>query len=372
MNPSSAHPLRLKIASGCLCLLFGFVILMVSACSRLIGPSTDDVQSEWLSSPRKIELEILVQVGIREVLKGEALARENARLGLPADLPPHLLFWSSDLQSHLGQQDVKLQECDPKPLITFMDEENGNRILHWDLSKDLESGTTITLRRVYHLTLHAFNRSIDEKSFVDYDVSNPLVTFYLKSEPFLEQTGGIAKAAQEAVGSEVNPWARARLVFRWVRKHMVYAYPPPGGRGATIALREGRGDCGQYADLFIALCRSAGVPARFVGGFALHDPKTGEPPVVGSHAWAEVLLPDGTWVPVDPTGDEEGFFGCCKVNTHITSSLGRNIPLPHSPSWATYRFSDVENGRTEFMQTLTELKTGVIASVTIERKVSQK
>jgi transglutaminase-like putative cysteine protease len=225
---------------------------------------------------------------------------------------------------------------------------------------------------VYDLTLNAFNRPIDEKSFGDYDLSTPQVAFYTKSEPFLEQTAEIFKAAREAIGGEINPWARARLIFRWVRKHMVYQYPPPGGRGATVALREGRGDCGQYADLFIAMCRSAGIPARFVGGFALHETQPGQPPVVGSHAWAEVLLPDGSWAPVDPTGDEEGHFGRCNVNTHITSSVGRNILLPGAPVWATYKFSDVQDGRTEFMQTFSEMKTGVRASVKIERKAYQR
>ena len=364
--------MKLNIAAGCKCLLFGFAAFLVGACSRSICPRTSTAPASWLSSPRKIQLEILVQVAIEEVLKGEALARENSRLGLPADLPPQLMFWSSDLRNHLGQQGVELVECNPPPANTVNDAENGNRILNWDLSKDLQSGTTITLHRVYNLTLNAFNRPIDEKSFGDYDLSAPQVAFYTKSEPFLEQTAEISQAAREAVGGEVNPWAKARLIFRWVRKHMVYKYPPPGGRGATIALREGRGDCGQYADLFIAMCRSAGVPARFVGGFALNETQPGQPPVVGSHAWAEILLPDGSWVPVDPTGEEEGYFGRCKVNTHITSSVGRNILLPNAPVWATYQFSDVQEARTEFMQTVTELKTGVKASVKIERKASQR
>jgi len=330
------------------------------------------VPASWLSSPRKIRLEILVQVGIEEVLKGEALAQENRRLGLPTDLPPHLMLWSSDLQNHLGQQEVKLVECNPSAMNTFTDAENGNRILYWDLSKDLQSGTTVTLHRVYDLTLNAFNRPIDEKSLGDYDLSTTQVAFYTKSELFLEQSEGISQSAREAIGGEVNPWAKARLIFRWVKSHMVYEYPPPGGRGATIALQKGRGDCGQYADLFIDMCRSVGVPARFVGGFALGESKAGQPPVVGLHAWAEVMLPDGSWVPVDPTGDEKGYFGRCKVNTHITSSVGRNILFPDAPAWATYQFSDLQDRRTEFMQTVSELKTGVRASVNIERKLSQR
>ncbi len=342
---------------------------------------------EWLANPRTVQLEIVVRVEVEDVLAGEALAAENVRIGIPPQTPPHLLFWSSDLRDHMGQRGVRLVSCEPAPSLVWDDPENQNRILHWDFSASPAKGASFTIRRLYELTLNECAPPLDElASGAQYDPSDEQVKFYTKSEPFLEQTDEIRAAAREAVGvaadedfAAVPALERARRVFHWVRAHIKYQYPPPGGRGATVALREGAGDCGQSADLFVALCRAAGIPARFAGGFSLvnaKEPQGGEAgqqqpamPTIGSHAWAEIMLPDGRWLPVDPTGDEENHFGRLRANTYITASAGRNIPLPAAPEWARYSFSDVENGRTEFMQTLTEVVTGAKIKESIERRV---
>jgi transglutaminase-like putative cysteine protease len=53
---------------------------------------------------------------------------------------------------------------------------------------------------------------------------------------------------------------------------------------ASEALAGGRGVCQDYAHIMLAVCRLAGVPARYVSGHL-----TGEG---GSHAWVEVYAPD--------------------------------------------------------------------------------
>ena len=63
---------------------------------------------------------------------------------------------------------------------------------------------------------------------------------------------------------------------------------------AGEALAGGRGVCQDYAHIMIAVCRLAGVPARYVSGHL-----TGEG---GSHAWVEVLQPQ----PGGPSACGEG------------------------------------------------------------------
>ncbi|HEY2427975.1 MAG TPA: transglutaminase family protein [Acidimicrobiales bacterium] len=67
---------------------------------------------------------------------------------------------------------------------------------------------------------------------------------------------------------------------------------------AAEACRSGAGVCQDFAHVMLAVCRAAGIPARYVSGHLL-----GEGP---SHAWVEVLFPnDGkrSWFAVafDPT-----------------------------------------------------------------------
>jgi len=66
---------------------------------------------------------------------------------------------------------------------------------------------------------------------------------------------------------------------------------------AAHALEIGRGVCQDHAHLFIACCRAAGIPARYVSGYV--DP--GHSDQAASHAWAEVWIEGEGWVSVDVT-----------------------------------------------------------------------
>lgn len=68
---------------------------------------------------------------------------------------------------------------------------------------------------------------------------------------------------------------------------------------AVKAFARGKGVCQDHAHVFIACCRAAGIPARYVSGY-LYTGKDGE---VASHAWVDAWLgPDrGGWISIDVT-----------------------------------------------------------------------
>jgi transglutaminase-like putative cysteine protease len=66
------------------------------------------------------------------------------------------------------------------------------------------------------------------------------------------------------------------------------------------ALENRRGVCQDFANVTIALCRSRGIPARYVSGYFFNG-KTEESEVEASHAWLEVYLPGYGWKGYDPT-----------------------------------------------------------------------
>ena len=56
--------------------------------------------------------------------------------------------------------------------------------------------------------------------------------------------------------------------------------------------------CQDHAHAFIACCRSAGIPARYVSGYFY----TGDPGELASHAWADAWMgPDAGWLSIDLT-----------------------------------------------------------------------
>lgn len=68
---------------------------------------------------------------------------------------------------------------------------------------------------------------------------------------------------------------------------------------AVRAFARGKGVCQDHAHVFIASCRTAGIPARYVSGY-LYTGKDGE---VASHAWVDVWLgrEQGGWMSLDVT-----------------------------------------------------------------------
>lgn len=67
---------------------------------------------------------------------------------------------------------------------------------------------------------------------------------------------------------------------------------------AATVLSRGEGVCQDQAHVFIACCRSAGIPARYVSGY-FHTGDAGE---AAMHAWADAWLGDGEgWLSIDLT-----------------------------------------------------------------------
>lgn len=95
--------------------------------------------------------------------------------------------------------------------------------------------------------------------------------------------------------------ALAKEIYTFVRKKMNYGGYDPQPLGAVRSLRQGKGDCTDFSDLFIALCRAKDLPARPAKGLV------SEYTNVPKHDWAEVYIHGLGWVPFDLTvGDKNG------------------------------------------------------------------
>jgi hypothetical protein len=116
---------------------------------------------------------------------------------------------------------------------------------------------------------------------------------FLEAEPLLEtRSPEIQALARRLRGSDTDPGVVAERINRWVydsvRKEITVGVP-----SALGTLRSRVGDCNEHTQLYVALARAAGVPARVAAGLAYVDGK------FYYHAWPEVWLE--RWVAVDPT-----------------------------------------------------------------------
>jgi hypothetical protein len=112
----------------------------------------------------------------------------------------------------------------------------------------------------------------------------------------------IQDLARDIVGDEKNPYWIARKIFDYVRNHLEYKLEG-GWNVAPFVLKRGTGSCSEYTFSFIALCRAAGLPARYVGSIVVRGDDASLDEVF--HRWPEVYLPNYGWIPIDPQGGDK-------------------------------------------------------------------
>lgn len=119
----------------------------------------------------------------------------------------------------------------------------------------------------------------------------------------------IIALARQLVKGRKDAWEAALSINRWVYKNMEKALVDTVT--ALDALHDRRGECQSHANLFVALARAAGIPARVISGLVYSNEYNG----FLYHAWPEVYV--GEWRALDPT------FGQDIVDaTHIKLSEG--------------------------------------------------
>ena len=115
----------------------------------------------------------------------------------------------------------------------------------------------------------------------------------LVDEPLLQaHDSRMVSAAITIIGLERDPRAVAEKLNKWVhdslKKEVTFSVP-----NAIEVMRTRRGDCNEHTQLYVALARAVGLPARIATGLVYVRGK------FYYHAWPEVWL--NNWVAVDPT-----------------------------------------------------------------------
>ncbi|MDZ7338958.1 MAG: transglutaminase [candidate division KSB1 bacterium] len=159
---------------------------------------------------------------------------------------------------------------------------------------------TMTLKaRVYEVFYYIRPERVGSLEEVPAEIKTKYLadgTKYCLQDPLIQSS------AREAVGDEKNPYWIARKIYHWLMGKMSYELAG-GWNVAPEVLRRGNGSCSEYSFVYIALCRAAGLPARYVGSVVVRGDDASMDDVF--HRWVEVYLPRYGWVPVDPSGGDQ-------------------------------------------------------------------
>ncbi|MCL6613407.1 MAG: transglutaminase-like domain-containing protein, partial [Firmicutes bacterium] len=142
--------------------------------------------------------------------------------------------------------------------------------------------------------------------------------------------------AREILAGERDGWAAVKKLVEWVYDFIEPAMIPETLTTAQILSRK-RGKCAEYAILFAALARAAGLPTRVVLGERYQDN------VWVGHMWNEVWL--GEWVAVDASHNQvapdalllkfvhsDNVMGTQKVRYGLMGQLGIIIEKVEMPA----------------------------------------
>ena len=121
----------------------------------------------------------------------------------------------------------------------------------------------------------------------------------------------IVALAKKLTSGLTTTLAKATAIFNYVRDDIAYSYYANTRYGAAGTLSMGKGNCVDEAHLVIALCRAAGIPARYVHGKGC----TFSSGLVTGHVWAQVLV-DGVWYVADATSRRNSFGKIVNWNTN--------------------------------------------------------
>lgn len=211
-----------------------------------------------------------------------------------------------------GVQTITNVHFEPRPVMIFREDGQSYARYAWP-----RPAATNRIALSFHAALQA------SPATGPFLLARP-ATNDLRAEKFIESNDReILRLALTLSGRTDEQRARAALAV--VTNRLAEGDYDPEDRGAAETLKRGKGDCTDFADLYVALCRAAGIPARTVQGFLMTPPR---PDDTRRHDWAEVWLRGRGWVHVDPFHVElgHGRFGerpayLLRMDTHRSNPV---------------------------------------------------
>ncbi|HEX8582884.1 MAG TPA: transglutaminase family protein, partial [Allosphingosinicella sp.] len=138
---------------------------------------------------------------------------------------------------------------------------------------------------------------------------------FLRESPLTAAGDALDWLAMDISDERAAPLDTLHGLNRRIHDRMRFDVEATGvGTSAEDAFGAGHGVCQDFAHIFIAVARVAGIPARYVSGHIFRRDGAGTQPA--SHAWTEAWVPDLGWVAFDPTN------GICADDAYVRIAAG--------------------------------------------------
>ena len=210
--------------------------------------------------------------------------------------------WLPYPQEYRQQRDVKLISASPEPKLIAPNAVEGNpasggpqRTVYFE-QQVTDPAKPLKFMEVFEYNSFAYYPRLDEAKVQPLPVDWNGACLG-ERPPHIVFTPELRKQVARIIGKETNPFAKARMIFRWVSANVKWNAEDEYCIIPSLVIKgfaAGRGDCGIQNTVFITMCRIAGIPARWQSGWETK-------PIAdwGMHDWAEIYLAPWGWLPAD-------------------------------------------------------------------------
>jgi hypothetical protein len=196
--------------------------------------------------------------------------------------------------------------------------------------------------------LNAKNEFVRVTKKISFPIKDldPAYSGYLQSQEIIDINDKIRQTASELVQGEDDLYSAVFRIAQWVEEDVDYdlsTLTAEATQKASWVIENRKGVCDEITSLFISMCRSLGIPARFVTGLSFSNINL-QNSEWGPHGWAEVYFPSFGWIPFDVTYKEYGFVDA----THIKLKTSLDAKETSIDYGTKGRNIEIEPGKLEF------------------------
>lgn len=271
-----------------------------------------------------------------------------SRVYMDVAFPPDTLY-----------QKTYVHKIDPEPNLVYMDSD-GNYIGRYFLSPK----ETKTVQYISSMTLFPQPRQ---------EMKDVVNTQYIDQKHYLLSENNLWRSIDSADTQNLKD---VKSIYQFVLNTLDYDF----GRVSTSTTRLGsvrtlqnptQAVCTEYSDLFIALAREKGIPARELQGYGISSENEIRPISLDGdilHSWVEFYDTNSKlWIPIDPTWEDTShidYFNSLDFNHIVFAIHGKkaDYPYPAGSYKDTKETKDIE---------ITPLKETPVESTKIESTINQ-
>ncbi len=207
-------------------------------------------------------------------------------------------LWMPIAQDCDGQKVTKVQVVQPEGGEMAIEPRYGNKMWH----KRFNDPKAAVLGAQILFGISRTEIVVPEaKALAPLPKAKPSISTYLEPNRLIPVQFDRIQSIASNLKLEGEPPIRAgRKVYDWLIDEFTYNYKAVGAGQGDVrwACDSKTGDCSDYHSMFLALCRSVGIPADHEFGYPIRT-KAHEGKIPSYHCWARFQVEGIGWIPLD-------------------------------------------------------------------------